>query len=378
MLRIALSLILLFSLVACTTNQAPISAQFDAVELLGSTSEGFARAYSPKPFSFPRDHGPHPAYQFEWWYYTGNLYAGARHFGYQLTFFRSALSPNAPTRDSAWGTNQIYMAHLALSDSANERLYAYERFSRGAAGLAGATGEPFRVFLEDWSAEGSGPAGMQMHLQAAEGPVALDLNLVSEKPPVLHGEAGLSQKGPTPGNASFYYSLSRMATSGSIMLEGERHNVSGTSWMDHEWGTSALEGDASGWDWFSIQLEDGRELMYAQVRTPTGLSYSFGSLIATDGQSQALVPEHIELEVLNTWTSPRSGATYPVGWRLNLRDHAINLEIEPTFNAQELPLSIIYWEGAVRIRGTQGEQPLSGHGYVELTGYGPQPGGRVR
>jgi predicted secreted hydrolase len=373
MLRALPLLFIVLLLASCAAPSPTIRASIDAVETLSNNGEGFARAFASRPFVFPLDHGPHPEYQFEWWYYTGNLRAGERHFGYQLTFFRSALTPEPAERTSAWGTAQIYMAHLALSDVASGRFYAFERFSRDAAGLAGASGAPFRVFLEDWSAEGSGPEGMTMRLRAAEGDLALDLTLESQKPPVLQGDAGLSQKGPTPGNASFYYSLSRMATSGTLDVAGERYAVSGTSWMDHEWGTSALEGDAVGWDWFSIQLDDGRDLMYAQVRTPSGLSYSFGTLVAADGAVTPLEPAAVNLEVLATWTSPRSGAVYPARWRLSLLDHDLSLELEPLLRDQELPLAVVYWEGAVRVRGNQGQ---SGFGYVELTGYVPSQRGR--
>ena len=369
-------LILIFILTGCATPEPTIRAGIDAVETLSSDGEGFARAFAPRPFIFPQDHGSHPEYQIEWWYYTGNLRDGERHFGYQLTFFRSALSAEAPDRDSAWGSSQIYMAHLALSDVASGRFYAYERFSRAAAGLAGATGDPFRVFLEDWSAEGSGPEGMRMELRAAEGDIALNLVLTSRKPVVLQGDRGLSQKGSTPGNASFYYSLTRLETTGSLEIAGQRYNVTGSSWMDHEWGTSALEGDATGWDWFSIQLDDNRELMYAQVRSTTGISYSFGSLVGSDGSVTPLDPGSVQLEVLAHWDSPRSGARYPARWRLTLPAYDLTLELVPKLSDQELPLAVIYWEGAVEVRGTQAGVGLNGHGYVELTGYVPSQRGR--
>ncbi|NCC37383.1 MAG: carotenoid 1,2-hydratase, partial [Chloroflexia bacterium] len=245
----------------------------------------------------------------------------------------------------------------------------FERFSRDAVGLAGASGEPFRVFLEDWSAEGSGPEGMTMHLRAAEEDVALDLTLVSRKAPALQGDQGLSQKGSTPGNASFYYSLTQMETNGTVRIGDAQYEVTGFSWMDHEWGTSALEDGAVGWDWFSIQLDDGREVMYAQVRTADAISYRLGSLVEADGTMRILDQAPVTLEVLDTWRSPRSGAVYPSGWRLTIPELALELTIQPVLRDQELPVTIIYWEGAVDVRGSQGGQPLSGRGYVELTGY---------
>jgi predicted secreted hydrolase len=363
-------------LAGCATPARPeIRARIDPAATLSNGDAGFARALAPRPFVFPRDHGPHPEYQIEWWYYTGNLSAGERQFGYQLTFFRSGLAPRPVARESAWGATGVYMAHLALSDVARGRFYAYERFSRDAAGLAGASGDPFRVFLEDWSAAGSGPEGMTMHLRAAEGEVALDLILESQKPPALQGNQGLSQKGPTPGNASFYYSLTRMLTTGTIRVDDRTYAVGGLSWMDHEWGTSALEAGAVGWDWFSLQLDDGYDLMYAQVRTPTSVSYSFGSLVDPAGRVTPLDPAEVQLEVLATWRSPASQALYPARWRLSVPGLALRLELEPRLANQELPVSVVYWEGAVRIQGSRQGQPVTGSGFVELTGYATGRGG---
>lgn len=374
-----LLLLAALGLAGCGVSTQPqMRAELGVVEAVNSDNNaGFARAVEPRPFEFPLDHGAHPAYQTEWWYYTGNLdSADGRHFGFQLTFFRRALTPSPPARDSAWATNNIYMAHLALSDVAGERFYAYDRFSRDGAELAGASGAPFRVFLEDWSATSAGPDGSTMQLRADGGAVALELDLSSSKPAALQGERGLSQKGPTPGNASYYYSLTRMQTSGELRIDGERYAVQGLSWMDHEWGTSALEAGAVGWDWFSVQLDDGRELMYAQVRTPTGISYGVGTLVAPDGSTRALSQNEVHLEALASWRSPRSGATYPARWRLELPAEGLSLEIVPYLADQELPLALVYWEGAVRISGMENGQPLSGNGYVELTGYSAEGQGR--
>jgi predicted secreted hydrolase len=359
-------------------GQPTIQASLGAVEAVNAdNAEGFARVLAPRPFTFPRDHGPHPEYQTEWWYYTGNLQAAdGRHFGFQLTFFRRGLTPKPVDRASAWGANAIYMAHLAVADVQTGRFYAFDRFSRNAAGLAGASGEPFRVFLDDWSVEGSDPEGMTMRMRAAEGELALDLTATSRKPPALQGDKGFSQKGAEAGNASYYYSLTRMATSGTISIGNEHHTVQGWSWMDHEWGTSALEGDAVGWDWFSIQLDDNRELMWAQVRTPTRVSYSFGSIVAPDGSVTVLDPAAVTLEVRDTWRSPRSGAVYPAGWEVTIADLDLRLTITPRLADQELPLAVVYWEGTVAVSGTQAGQPVSGSGYVELTGYAEARQGR--
>jgi predicted secreted hydrolase len=374
-----LSLLLTLSLSGCVAPGRPeIRASLGAVEAVNADgAEGFARVLAPRPFTFPLDHGPHPEYQTEWWYYTGNLQAAdGRHFGFQLTFFRRGLTPAPAERASTWGAGSIYMAHLALADVQAGRFYAFDRFSRDAAGLAGASGAPFRVFLDDWSAEGSGPEGMTMRLRAAEADLVLDLTAVSRKPPALQGDRGFSQKGVAIGNASYYYSLTRMETSGTVRLGDTTHAVRGWSWMDHEWGTSALEGDAVGWDWFSIQLDDGRELMWAQVRTPTDISYSFGSLVAPDGGVQPLDPAEVQLVVRDTWRSPRSGAVYPARWELTVSSLDLRLAITPRLADQELPVAVLYWEGSVAVSGTQAGQPLSGSGYVELTGYAEARQGR--
>lgn len=364
-------LIYFLALSACTTPAPPLGARLSAVEALqAAPGEGFARALTPRAFTFPADHGPHPDYQIEWWYYTGNLATqDGRHFGFQLTFFRTALTPHPTTRASLWGANTIYMAHFALSDVANTTFAAYERFSRDGAGLAGAQSAPFRVALDNWVAEGSGPADMTMHLHALEGSLALDLTLDSLKPPVLQGDRGLSQKGPTPGNASYYYSLTRMATNGTIQIQDQRFTVTGLSWMDHEWSTSALEAGAVGWDWFSIQLADGRDLMYAQVRNPSGASYGLGTLVALDGTTRTLAANAVTLEVLDTWQSPQSQTRYPARWRLTIPSEELTLELIPVMANQELPVAVVYWEGAVRITGTARGAPIVGNGYVELTGY---------
>jgi predicted secreted hydrolase len=358
-------------------------AQISAVEAAsGSNRAGFAQATAPRPFVFPRDHGPHLEYATEWWYYTGNLDAGdGRHFGFQLTFFRSALVSETLERASDWAATNIYMAHFTVTDVAGDQFRAFDRFSRGAAGLAGASGEPYRVWLDDWSAEGSGPEGMAMRLRAAQEDVAIDLALTSERAPMLQGDRGLSQKGVTPGNASYYYSLTRMATRGTIELGGQRYEVQGLSWMDHEFGTSALEQGAAGWDWFGLQLSDGRDLAYARIRNADGRGgFAFGGLFAADGSKHDLAEDEITLEVLGTWRSQRSGVEYPSGWRLRAPSAGIDLRITPWIPDQELALAVLYWEGAVKVEGTIDRRSIAGNGYVELTGYAEsgQDGIRVR
>ena len=351
-------------------------------QALGGELAGFARADHPREFRFPDDHGPHPTYRTEWWYYTGNLKSAAgRHFGFQLTFFRTALNapPDQAGRASAWGTQDVYMAHFALSDVATQRFHAFQRLSRAALGLAGASAVPFRVWLEDWSVTGETTVErpVSMQLSAAEQDVALDLRLVSDKPIVLHGQNGLSQKGAATGQASYYYSLTRLRSAGVIRLGDEEFQVQGLSWMDREWSTSVLDDALQGWDWFALQLTNGQELMVYQVRQQAGgiQPLSSGTLVAADGTPRALTSADFQIEVLQTWQSPTDGTVYPAKWRMRIPDEAIDLTITPYMADQEMHTLIRYWEGAVRARGTLQGRPLEGDGYVELTGYAEKKAG---
>lgn len=337
---------------------------------------------------FPRDHGPHVDYQTEWWYYTGNLKSeNGEHFGYQLTFFRRALTPpdQRAERVSAWATEQVYMAHFALTDVAGGKHTAFEKLARGAGGVAGAQAEPFRVWLEDWSVTSEGVSGRTVdsstgatayrksseRLVAAADDVRLDLRLTDVKGPVLQGDQGYSQKGKAVTNASIYYSLTRMTAEGTVTVRGKTFIVRGLGWMDHEYSTSALGRDQVGWDWFSIQLDNDRELMVFQLRRADGTvdRFSSGTLVAPDGSTRRLEAGDFSLQPTGSWRSPRSGAEYPSGWRLDIPSAELRLTISPRLADQEMNVSYAYWEGAVSVEGTLGAQMVSGNGYVELTGY---------
>jgi len=334
--------------------------------------EGFARAEGVRSFSFPADLGPHPDFQTEWWYYTGNLEtASGRHFGYQLTFFRRGLLPPSqlPPRSSQWAAGQIYMAHFTITDVDADSFHPHERFSRGAAGLAGAQGEPYAVWLEDWRVEANGADTYTLYA-AAEG-IVLELRLQDAKGPILQGEHGYSRKGDEPGNASYYYSQTRLLSEGRLTLGDETFEVSGLSWKDHEFSTSVLTSEIVGWDWFSLQLDSGYELMVYQLRHADGsiASRSSGTLIAPDGSTTQLFAGDFVLTPRAYWRSPHSGAEYPASWTLSLPAHGLELHITPYVKDQELNHTFTYWEGAVSIDGRQDGQALSGSGYVELTGY---------
>jgi predicted secreted hydrolase len=342
-------------------------------ELLGSGDDrGFARALEVRSFSFPRDHGPHAEYRNEWWYLTGNLDDdGGRRFGFELTFFRFALTPSMPDADSNWRSNHVYIAHLAITDAGDEEFYVAQRMSRAALGLAGAQAEPFRVWIDDWeiAAEPGADANV-WRLRAGERDFGLDLQLTALKPPVLNGVDGLSQKSAEPGNASYYYSITRWQTRGSLRIGSAQFRVSGLSWLDREWSSSALAANQQGWDWFALQLSDGSDLMFYNLRLNDGRQdpMSAGTWIDADGNASRIDRSEFEIVATDRWQSP-SGGIYPAAWTLHLPKKSLRLEIVPVLADQELITTVRYWEGAVDVRGERHGLPVSGRGYVELTGY---------
>jgi predicted secreted hydrolase len=262
-----LIILLLFGCQADSPEPKPLQV---AEALGGAGDEGFARAFDPREFRFPEDHGAHPEFRNEWWYLTGNLQAeDGRRFGFQVTLFRIALQPEPIESTSAWRTNQLWMGHVALSDLTAGKHRAYERFARQGVGLAGATSQPFKVWLEDWQLLKTPDDKLwTLHIPTDEFELRLELRPVS--PIVLQGDKGLSQKSAAPGNASYYYSIPRLQAQGALRHQGENLRVTGLSWLDREWSTSALGVDQQGWDWFSLQLQDGRNLMYYQLRRKDG------------------------------------------------------------------------------------------------------------
>lgn len=344
-----------------------------ALELAApGTPPGFARATGASSFSFPEDHGPHLEFQTEWWYYTGNLETPEGDpLAYQLTFFRRGLAVPGELRPSRLAADQIYFAHFAITDVRGGRHPHWERFSRGAGGLAGAAGSPYGVWLDDWSVSSLDPAGNSVHLFAREEDWELDLILESEKRVVEHGDGGWSQKSEEAGNASYYLSMTRMRTQGTVTLAGSRVDVAGLSWFDHEWSTSALGAQAIGWDWFSLQMDDGTELMLFQIRRSDGTlePVSSGTLVEADGRLAALSANEFTIEVSDLWRSPETSATYPSAWDVRLPGLALELSVRPILADQEMRVSFPYWEGAVTLEGTRQGRPLQGRGFVELTGY---------
>lgn len=344
----------------------------NVAEILGGQdSEGYARADSIRTFHFPEDHGPHPEFRTEWWYFTGNLLDDrGRRYGFQFTAFRLGLSPQAPDRESAWATNQVYMAHLAITDANRKEFHGFERFSRGAVGLAGAQSDPVRVWLEDWELAGREGGGFPWMLEAQSDGVGISLSVEPVKDIVLQGDHGLSRKGPEPGNASYYYSIMRLDAAGSLTVAGQEHEVTGTAWLDREWSTSALGAGQVGWDWFALQFDDGTDVMYYQLRREDGTpdSHSQGTVVDPDGGMLRLSQDDVRLEVLDTWRSPQGGE-YPLKWRMDIQPLGQAFVIETVLEGQEQNLSVRYWEGAVDILDVD-EVDRLGWGYMELTSYG--------
>ncbi|MBT6277694.1 MAG: carotenoid 1,2-hydratase [Chromatiales bacterium] len=357
------------ALVMMVFHASPVWGQDRArlAEVLSGPSNGFARAIAPRRFEFPRDHGAHPDFRVEWWYLTGNLFAGQTHFGFQLTFFRFGIRPSStePPK-SQWQANDIYMGHFALTDVANGTFHPYERFARGALGLAGAEFDPPRVWLENWQLS-EGPKGWTVTAEAQE--ISIALVLVPQKPIVLQGEEGLSRKSGTPGNASYYYSMTRMQAQGQVKTPRGEFAVNGRAWFDREWSTSALDKGQVGWDWFALQLEDGRDLMYYQMRGAGGGvdPVSAGVLVEADGSYQTVRREEVVLTVVERWTTPDGEHAYPARWLLEIPSHHLRLGIEPALAHQYHEGFVHYWEGAVRVSNDDGG--TVGFGYVELTGY---------
>jgi predicted secreted hydrolase len=350
--------------------------------VLATQAAAWREATAGYTFEFPRDHASHPEFKLEWWYYTGNVQtAEGRRFGYQVTFFRVGVDPK-PDNPSRWAVRDLFMTHLAVSDPQKARYRFDERLTRGGPGLAGADTGRYRVWNEDWSAQltaagdrsGAGSSPHVHEIRAVSGRSGVELVLSEGKPPVINGIDGISQKGAMAGNASHYYSLTRMPTRGTIIIDGERFAVTGESWMDHEFGTSFLEKEQQGWDWLSMQLSDGRELMLYQLRRGDGSRdpRSSGTLVERDGRTTHLTADDFTLRPAGRTYRAASGAVYPVRWSIAVPKARITLDVTTPMDNQELSTEaagISYWEGMIDVQGRSGAAPISGQGYLEMTGY---------
>ncbi len=336
-------------------------------------SDDWRQALPGYEFSFARDHASHPDYKIEWWYYTGNLAAKDGHrFGYQLTFFRVGVDKQ-PVNLSRWAVRDLFMAHLAVSDLDNQKFRFTEKINRAGIGWAGAATDVYRVWNEDWEVKNDAQGRTLM--KAAQDGIGLEFELDPGKPPVIHGARGISRKGSQPGNASHYYSQTRMPTRGAITIDGQRYEVTGLSWMDHEFGTSFLESEHLGWDWFSVQLDDGSELMLYRFRRRDGQRdpNTSGTIIDPSGKASSITVNDFTLDTNAQWRSPTTGAQYPVAWKINIPSRNLELLVWAAMDNQELVTSestrVNYWEGAIEVKGTKEGKPLQGRGYLEMTGY---------
>ena len=325
-------------------------------------------------YEFPRDHRVHREFKTEWWYYNGYLTGPeGQRFGYQVTFFRIGLIPGPiPKEGSRWRIHEVFMAHLAVTDINNKTFLFQEKAARANLGLAGADGGQYRVWVEKWQVieEGKGH-----QIQVGDGDLSLSLKIIPTGPPLIHGVDGITRKGTGAGRASHYYSMTRLETKGHVKIKGEKFQVSGLSWMDHEFGSNQLQETQIGWDWFSLQLDNGMDLMIYQLRHEDGRvdPNSSGTLSGPDSRKMHLSLSEIKLRVLNLWKSSRSGAIYPASWEIYLPQHDLRLELVPLMAGQELmtPKStrITYWEGIVKVKGSYKGRVVEGNGYVEMTGY---------
>lgn len=334
---------------------------------------GFISADGSRPLTFPADFGAHPDFRTEWWYYTSNLQTPeGRHFGFELTIFRVGLLP--PTvelpKDSNWSSREVYFAHFAVTDVASDHFYAFQRYSRPGPGLAGAQADPYHVWLEDWNITESTTGTYQ--LVAEQEDITLNLTLTDAMGVVLHGENGYSRKGKNPTNASYYYSQPRLNAKGSVKINDVQYEVSGLAWNDHEFSTSVLDENQIGWDWFSLQFEDGSALMLFQLRERGGgiSDSASGTFIAADGTPQHLHKSDFEIAVHDEWRSPHTQGVYPSSWEIQIYKPDCLLEVKPWMADQEVNFPpVTYWEGAVHFKGSCNGGPVQGNGYIELTGY---------
>ncbi len=340
------------------------------------------QAIGPWSWSFPKDHGTHPEFRTEWWYFTGNLRdSSGEKFGYQLTFFRQGVFPRPKGLNQTWAIRDLYLAHFTLTDVSRNQFWFSERLSRRGPGIAGASETGMDVWVLNWKAR---MEEKKIRLDARHEGMALVLDLIPRKPIILHGKGGLSQKGGGKGQASYYFSYPHLETEGKIKLPGVQtpfFQVRGISWYDHEFGSNQLAPDQVGWDWFSLHLSDGQDLMIYFLRRKDGSvePSSSGTLITPSGEGIHLKLSDIKIEVLDYWKSPKSGGKYPSRWKINIPLSLIEIEFASLVSSQELLTSgstgVVYWEGAVEGKGTSSGRPITCEGYVELTGYAGGIGG---
>jgi predicted secreted hydrolase len=342
-----------------------------------ATAQDYQIAQPGYAFAFPQDYFNHEDYQTEWWYYTGNVKAADGHrFGFELTFFRQGVS--RADSSQPWFVHDLWMAHIALSDVTGQHFYSEQRLNRSGPGVAGVDARTGLVWNGNWQAH---IAEHEEVLRGVADKFGIALNLKPVKPPVIQGLNGASQKAEGAGHASHYFSVTRLLTAGSIDLDGKTYQVEGTSWIDHEFFTGSMAGNETGWDWLSIQLGDGAELMLYRLRHKDGSidPYSSGSYVDASGKSQFLSAKDFVMapgadaadSPADFWTSPATKATYPVRWHVSIPRLKMEMEVTTPLKSQELTgkFGTTYWEGAIDVHGARDQSPLRGVGYLEMVGY---------
>ena len=350
----------------------------------------FREAVPGYRYRFPRDHFNHADFATEWWYYTGNLETSTgRQFGFELTFFRQAsrgtasnpaslLTPDEPT---VWRPDPLFLAHFAVSDIEGHSFFHTERLNRPGPGLAGITASPGRYWNGNWQVRWLNAATAEQQLTAVANEANLDLLLTPLTPPVIHGQEGISRKGNAPGQASHYISFPRLAAKGTLQWKGQSFSLTGLAWMDHEFFSSRLDPSLAGWDWFSVQLSNGEDLMFYRLRSKdgSGAPVSSATFVDAQGAGHFLSASAFTLTPGRTWRSPVTHAVYPIAWSIQVPSLRLTLTEDTALRDQELAsgnaLSPSYWEGAVRFQGQRDGRPVTGVGYLEMTGY-DQPVGR--
>jgi predicted secreted hydrolase len=324
-------------------------------------------------YEFPRDHRVHEKFKTEWWYFTGNLTNEREHrFGYELTFFRQGIRPVAErgATTSRFVVDDLKFAHFTITDATGKKFLFHQKVSRGGFGEAGFDEKDRLAWIDSWQMQMNGDGSFD--LAAAAPDAVIQLHLIPQKQPIIHGPQGISPKAAGEGHASHYYSITRLATTGRLCAGQEHFAVAGESWFDHEWATNQLAPGQAGWNWVSAQFDDQSELMLYQMRLTSGGidPISSGTFVRADGSSVSLTSADFQMAPETFWKSDKTKANYPISWRITVPQEHLAFTLLPVLPNQELVLPpLIYWEGAFDLEGTRGGKPLRGHGYLELTGY---------
>ncbi|MCU1761900.1 iron ABC transporter permease [Pseudomonas sp. 14P_8.1_Bac3] len=355
-MRIKLGVVLLAMLLSGCDDPAPAEKGFAG---LGGEALAFTPVVPGRVFSFPADHGAHEGFRIEWWYVTANLKDDqGREFGVQWTLFRSALkaTPEVP----GWGNQTLWLGHAAVTSATTH--HAAERYARGGVGQAGVNVRPFNAWIDDWQFSSQGSGGLDdLKLSARDKGFSYQLRLTSTGPLVLQGDKGFSQKSEQ-GQASYYYSQPFFQARGSLEIDGKTYQVSGPAWLDREWSSQPLTADQSGWDWFSLHLDNGEQVMLYRMRQKHGAPYLTGTWIDAQGQTRLLHGAEISLTPQDS--AKAAGRSVPVSWSIKIPDKQLDIVITALNPDAWMDLRIPYWEGPVRLSGSH-----AGQGYLEMTGY---------